>query len=68
MERRSILCTSAVCASFFPRLVFIHLFRDVRAVVRSMLNFHRVAGIQLVANEEEAYRVLDPNRQRVSHG
>jgi hypothetical protein len=40
----------------FPQAVFIHLFRDVRAVVRSMLNFHRVAGIHLVANEEEAYR------------
>lgn len=40
----------------FPQAVFIHLFRHVEAVVRSMLNFHRVAGIQLVANEEEAYR------------
>src|SRR6266436_3719668 len=40
----------------FPEARFIHLFRDVRAVVRSMLHFHRVAGIQLVANEEEAYR------------
>jgi hypothetical protein len=40
----------------FPKAVFIHLFRDVRAVVRSMLNFHRVAGIELVANEDEAYR------------
>jgi Sulfotransferase family len=40
----------------FPQALFIHLFRDVRAVVRSMLNFHRVAGIHLVANEEEAYR------------
>lgn len=40
----------------FPQALFIHLFRDVRAVVRSMVNFHRVAGIHLVANEEEAYR------------
>jgi hypothetical protein len=40
----------------FPQALFIHLFRDVEAVVRSMVNFHRVAGIQLVANEEEAYR------------
>jgi hypothetical protein len=40
----------------FPEARFIHLFRDVRAVVRSMLNFHRVAGIQLVANEQEGYR------------
>src|SRR6266567_8607609 len=40
----------------FPDALFIHLFRDVRAVVRSMLNFHRIAGIHLVANEEEAYK------------
>jgi len=40
----------------FPEARFIHLFRDVRAVVGSMLNFHRVAGIQLVANEDEAYK------------
>jgi hypothetical protein len=40
----------------FPDALFIHLLRDVSAVVRSMLNFYRVAGIQLVANEEEAYK------------
>ncbi len=40
----------------FPHALFIHLCRDVRAVVRSMINFHRVAGFNLVANEEEAYR------------
>ena len=40
----------------FPDALFIHLVRDVRAVVRSMVEFHRVTGIQLVANEEEAYR------------
>jgi hypothetical protein len=40
----------------FPDALFIHICRDVRAVVRSMLNFHRLAGTQLVANEEEAYR------------
>jgi len=39
----------------FPEARFIHLVRDVSSVVRSMLNFHRVAGIHLVANEEEAY-------------
>jgi hypothetical protein len=39
----------------FPEAVFIHVLRDVRDVVRSMLNLHRLAGIQLVANEEEAY-------------
>ena len=39
----------------FPEAVFIHVLRDVRDVVRSMLNFHRLTGIQLVANEEEAY-------------
>jgi hypothetical protein len=40
----------------FPDALFIHIIRDVRAVVRSMLNFHRVAGTQLVPNEEKAYR------------
>ena len=40
----------------FPEARFVHLFRDVREVVRSMIHFHRVAGVQLVANEEEAYR------------
>jgi hypothetical protein len=39
----------------FPNALFIHLFRDVSAVVRSMLNFHRVAGNPLVTSEEEAY-------------
>jgi len=40
----------------FPNAQFVHICRDVRAVVRSMLNFHRVSGAHLVANEEEAYR------------
>jgi hypothetical protein len=40
----------------FPDALFVHIFRDVRAVVRSMLNFHRVSGVQLVPNEQEAYR------------
>ena len=40
----------------FPDAAFIHIFRDVASVVRSILNFHRVAGTQLVRNEEEAYR------------
>ena len=40
----------------FPNAQFVHICRDVRAVVRSMLNFHRVAGAHLVANEEEAYK------------
>jgi hypothetical protein len=40
----------------FPNALFIHIFRDVQTVVRSMLNFHRVAGVQLVPNEQEAYR------------
>jgi Sulfotransferase family len=39
----------------FPEAVFIHVLRDVRDVVRSMLNLHRLAGAHLVANEEEAY-------------
>ena len=40
----------------FPGAVFIHIVRDVDSVVRSMLNFHRIAGTHVVANEEEAYR------------
>jgi hypothetical protein len=40
----------------FPEAVFIHVLRDVREVVRSMLNFHRVAGTHLVQNEEQAYK------------
>jgi hypothetical protein len=40
----------------FPDALFVHILRDVRAVVRSMLNFHRVAGFHLVPNEDKAYR------------
>jgi hypothetical protein len=40
----------------FPNALFVHICRDIRAVVRSMLNFHRVAGTKLVPNEEKAYR------------
>ncbi|HEY6207264.1 MAG TPA: sulfotransferase [Chthoniobacterales bacterium] len=40
----------------FPAALFIHIVRDVREVVRSMLNFHRVAGTRLVANEQAAYK------------
>jgi hypothetical protein len=40
----------------FPESVFIHVLRDVRDVVRSMLNFHRIAGTHLVQNEEQAYK------------
>jgi hypothetical protein len=39
----------------FPQALFIHIVRDVTSVVRSMLNFHRVAGSSLVASEQEAY-------------
>ena len=40
----------------FPDALFIHIVRDALSVVHSMLNFHRVAGTQLVGSEEEAYR------------
>jgi hypothetical protein len=40
----------------FPEAVFIHVLRNVGDVVRSILNLHRLAGVRLVANEEEAYR------------
>jgi hypothetical protein len=39
----------------FPQAQFVHVFRDVDEVVRSMVNFHRATGIQLVGNEQEAY-------------
>jgi len=39
----------------FPNAVFIHIVRDVTRVVRSMLNFYRIAGVSLVGNEQEAY-------------
>jgi hypothetical protein len=46
-----------ICAlsKLFPDAVFIHILRNVRDVVRSMLNFYRVAGTHLVANEQDAY-------------
>jgi Sulfotransferase family len=40
----------------FPSALFIHILRDVGSVVRSMLNFHRIAGTHVVPNEEEAYK------------
>ena len=40
----------------FPCALFIHIVRDVDSVVRSLLNFHRIAGTHVVANEEEAYK------------
>jgi hypothetical protein len=45
---------SALC-KLFPGALFIHIVPDVQAVVRSMLNFHRVGGVQLVSNQQEAY-------------
>jgi hypothetical protein len=39
----------------FPEALFIHIFRDVTSVVRSMLHFHQPGGASLVANEQEAY-------------
>jgi sulfotransferase family protein len=39
----------------FPDALFVHIFRDVTSVVRSMLHFHHVSGKRLVANAQEAY-------------
>src|SRR4029077_12014687 len=39
----------------FPCALFIHIVRDVGSVVRSMLNFHRIAGVQLVSNQQVPY-------------
>ncbi len=46
-----------VCAlrKLFPGAAFIHILREVDAVVRSMLNFGRTGGPALVKNEHEAY-------------
>ena len=41
---------------FAVNALFIHIVRDVGSVVRTMLNFHRIAGTNVVPNEEEAYR------------
>jgi hypothetical protein len=41
----------------FPDAAFIHIVRDVASVVRSMLNFDRLAGVKLVADEQEAYNL-----------
>jgi len=41
----------------FPDATFIHIVRDVASVVRSMLNFDRLAGVSLVADEQEAYNL-----------
>jgi SAM-dependent methyltransferase len=39
----------------FPNAQFIHLVRDVRSVVKSLVNFVGDDGIPFVANEQEAY-------------
>src|SRR5439155_960967 len=39
----------------FPGALFIHIVRDVDAVVRSLLNFNHLAGNNLIANEQQAY-------------
>ena len=41
----------------FPNALFIHIIRDITPVVQSMLNFHRLAGVSLVANEQEGYNL-----------
>jgi hypothetical protein len=40
----------------FPKARFIHILRDVRAVVRSLMHFRDLAGHPLVRTEEEAYQ------------
>jgi sulfotransferase family protein len=40
----------------FPGALFVHIVRDVDSVVRSMLNFHRIAGTNVFGNEEEGFR------------
>jgi len=52
----------------FPGAQFIHIVRDVTSVVRSMLNFHPLAGVNLVANEQEAYDCWFRTVKRLSFG
>ena len=42
--------------SLFPDARFIHVLRDVRAVVRSLMRFSDSSGNQLVKTEDEAYQ------------
>ena len=42
--------------ALFPEARFIHVLRDVRAVVRSLMRFSDSFGNQLVKTEEEAYQ------------
>ena len=51
----------------FPCALFIHIVRDVGSVVRSMLNFHRIAGTNVVANEEEAWKLFDKVSDWLGH-
>jgi len=55
MERRSICFTFVACVNSFPTRCSSTFVRNVTSVVRSMLNFHRIAGVSLVASEQEAY-------------
>jgi Sulfotransferase family len=41
----------------FPGARFIHLLRNCEDVVPSMVQFHRLAGIKLVANAQEGYEL-----------
>ena len=52
----------------FPDALFIHIVRDVQAVVHSMLNFHRVGGIQLVPNQQAGLPLLVASGWRMPPG
>jgi hypothetical protein len=39
----------------FPDAKFVHIVRDVNAVVRSMMRFRKVGAVDLAANEQDAY-------------
>ena len=58
--------------ALFPEARFIHVLRDVRAVVRSLMRFSDSSGNQLVKTEEEAYQywlrtTLRLRRSRSAH-
>ena len=51
----------------FPNALFIHVVRDVASVVRSILNFHRLAGASSVADQQELQSLVSLSK-RLSFG
>ena len=68
MERRHIRFTFAGCVNFSLTRCSFTSSATSTSVVRSMLNFHRLAGVSLVANEQESLQSLVPLSERLSLG